>query len=341
MIANCLEFSSGVAVVGGVANDDAAAKFKNLYWMFVAQQRHYSQRNKEKDSRNMEAASTKAGVLSHLSLLEVQARSRRTQPQQQSRVKELKAKVEALKVQKQQLEAEIETHQNLQKLRLSLDKQCADEEDVEMEEDSENSQLLRLMARHTQLKDLLHAHHLIGGYDIIKTHQGKGVCVSLATAYEGVYLDTYNLEIDLKPTVKIGRHNIPPFIPVNSLAEVNDMQTNMRAFLDALSQHLNAFAGRKQQLKLLREQHKSVEVMESNVLCSILVLMFKVPSAKTAVLCTLDYTDHSSCLPTRVHFECEDKQLPDSDQWKKNCSLLMETPVHTALTAMKKMGDIV
>lgn len=44
-----------------------------------------------------------------------------------------------------------------------MDKQCShEEEDQEMDEDSENSQLLRLMARHTQLKDLLRAHHLIG-----------------------------------------------------------------------------------------------------------------------------------------------------------------------------------
>lgn len=43
-----------------------------------------------------------------------------------------------------------------------MDNRCADEEGEEMNEDSENSQLLRLMARHTRLKDLLHAHHLIG-----------------------------------------------------------------------------------------------------------------------------------------------------------------------------------
>lgn len=35
-----------------------------------------------------------------------------------------------------------------------------------------------------------------------------------------------------------------------------------------------------------------------------------------------------------------DKQLPDSPQWKKNCTLLMETPVHKALITMKKMGSI-
>ncbi|XP_044230295.1 centromere protein O [Thunnus albacares] len=289
----------------------------------------------------MQGASTK-GVLSHLSLLEVQARSRKAQPrQQQSRVKELKVKVEELIMQRDQLRAEIQTHQNLQKLRMSMDKQCAHEEDEEMDEDSEDSQILRLMARHTQLKDLLHAHHLIGGYDIIKTSQGKGVCVSLATAYEGTYLDTYNLEIDLKPTLRISRHNIPSFIPLNSLAEQSNMQTDIKGFLNTLSQHLNAFASRKQQLKLVKELfHKSVEVLESNVLCSILVLMFTVPRENTAVLCKLEYTDHTRCLPTQVNFECEDEKLPESPQWKENCSLLMETPVHQALITMKKMGNI-
>ncbi|XP_030574931.1 centromere protein O [Archocentrus centrarchus] len=297
----------------------------------------------------MEGATAK-GVLSHLSLLEVQARSRKGQPQQQSRVKEpqqqsrvkeLKAKVEALRIQREQLRAQIQIHKDLQRLRSRMNKQCADEEGENMEEDLENSKLLQLMARHTELKDLLHAHHLIGGYDIIKSDKGKGVCVSIATAYEGVFLDTFNLEIDLKPMVKISRHNIPPFIPVNGLAEQNNMQTDMTAFLDMLSQHLNAFAGRKQQLKLVQEQHKSVEVMESNVLCSVLVLLFTLPREKTAVLCTLDYTDHTRCLPTRVHFESEDKQLSDSPEWKKNWSLLMETPVHKALLTMKEMGNIV
>jgi hypothetical protein len=38
-------------------------------------------------------------------------------------------------------------------------------EDVDnLEDGSDNSQLLLMMARHTQLKDLLHAHHLIGRY---------------------------------------------------------------------------------------------------------------------------------------------------------------------------------
>lgn len=97
---------------------------------------------------------------------------------------------------------------------------------------------------------LFHSMVSPGGYDIVKTRQG--LCVSLATAYEGTYLDAYNLEIDLKPTLRIRRHNIPPFIPLNSLAEQSNMKTDIRAFLDTLSQHLNAFASRKQQLKLVK-----------------------------------------------------------------------------------------
>lgn len=43
-----------------------------------------------------------------------------------------------------------------------MDQQGADQDNEE--EIDENSQLLRLMARHTQLNDLLHAHHIIGTY---------------------------------------------------------------------------------------------------------------------------------------------------------------------------------
>lgn len=46
-------------------------------------------------------------------------------------------------------------------------------------------------------------------------------------------------------------------------------------------------------------------VMESNMLCSILVLLLSTPREKTTLLCTLNYTDHARCLPTGVHFDCE------------------------------------
>ncbi|XP_068194646.1 centromere protein O isoform X2 [Antennarius striatus] len=288
----------------------------------------------------MDGASA-TGVMSHLSLLEAKTTGRKAQPVQRSRVSELRAEVEALSARRDNLKAEIETYK-LQKIRSLMDQQSTHEDEEELGEDSEILELLRLMARHEQLKDLLYAHHIIGGYDIVKTHQGKGVCLLLTTSYQGVFLETYNLEIDLKPTLRISRHNVPPFIPLKSLEEQSSFQTDLRTFLDVLGQHLNAFAGRKQQLKFVKELHPSVEVMESNVLCSKLVMMFTVPTEKTAVLCSLDYTDHTKCLPTRVVLESEDNEaLPDSPEWKNFHSLLMNTPVHQVLITMKEMGIIV
>ncbi|XP_076013502.1 centromere protein O [Genypterus blacodes] len=297
----------------------------------------------------MDGASAR-GILSHLSLLEVQARSRKDEPQQQqeeededeeqSRLAELKAKVQELTAQRDQLKAEIDTYQTLAKLRSSTDKNCPEEEEA-MDEDSEHSQILRLMARHIQLKELLNVHFLLGGYHVSKSRHGKSMCVSLATAYEGVYLDTYNVEVDPKPPLRILRHDIPPFIPLNRLVEQSDMKTDIKVFLDALSELLNAYVGRKQQLKLVKEQHDSVQVMESNMLCSLLVLMFTVPREQTAVLCKLSYNDYTRTLPTQVTIECHDEELSDSPQWKKHCSLLQDAPVHTALATMRRMKDIV
>lgn len=76
--------------------------------------------------------------------------------------------------------------------------------------------------------------------------------MSLATGYKGTLFESYNLELDLKPTLRISRHDIPPFIPLNSLTEGNNLQTDMKGFLDNLSQHLNAYVGRRQQLKLVK-----------------------------------------------------------------------------------------
>lgn len=76
--------------------------------------------------------------------------------------------------------------------------------------------------------------------------------MSLPTGYRGALFESYSVEMDVKPTLRIGRHNIPPFVPLNSLAERSDLRSDVRSFLDALSQHLNAYVGRRQQLKLVK-----------------------------------------------------------------------------------------
>uniref|UniRef100_A0A3B3Z8J5 Centromere protein O n=1 Tax=Periophthalmus magnuspinnatus TaxID=409849 RepID=A0A3B3Z8J5_9GOBI len=253
------------------------------------------------------------GVLSRLSFLEAQSKQK-TGAQPQSRVQELKTKVEELKKQRDRLRAEIFVHQVTSEILLS----CL------------------LLGIHDFFLFIL------GGYDVIKTNQDKCLCFSLATAYQGDILETYNIEISVSQPLRIIRHNIPPFIPVMTLAEETDMQKNIRRFLDTLSLHLNAFTMRKQQLKLVKEQHLSVEVLETNALCSLLVLMLTEPNTNTALLCSLDYSDHTRGLPTRVTIQCEGTlDLSGSPQWQKNTALLQNTPVHEALQIMRKTGQII
>ncbi|KAF3845541.1 hypothetical protein F7725_008704 [Dissostichus mawsoni] len=66
--------------------------------------------------------------------------------------------------------------------------------------------------------------------------------------------------------------------------------------------------------------------MESNVLCSLIILMFKLPVEKKFVLCSLHYCDAS-----------RNNALPDSPEWKKT---LLETPLHKALSTMRNTGNI-
>ncbi|KAI4884583.1 hypothetical protein NFI96_034552 [Prochilodus magdalenae] len=253
--------------------------------------------------------------------------------QKQDNLEHLHAAVETLRAKRDQLCADTAALKNL--------KDELDQGQPLKEVMSDDSMQLLLKSRLMQLKDLQMAYQLIAGYDLIESKQSKSVCVSFRTAFEGVYLETYNVEIDLTRTVQITRHNIPPCVPLGRLAKDN-LQTDFKAFLEILSLHLNALAGRKQQISLIKEHTGTVEVIERNQLCNFLVLMCKTQEEnQPAVLCTLEYGELTQCLPTRVTIESENKTLVESPQWKKNQLLLMESPVHSALLTMRKMGSIV
>ncbi|XP_026085865.1 centromere protein O [Carassius auratus] len=277
------------------------------------------------------------GVLGHLMALEREGMGPQDQDESQ-RLEMLKVRAVTLRAQRDKLRRQADAVKIL-KDKISKDLPL-DDADADAAGGFIDLQKSLLTAWRMQLKDLQRAHHLIGGYDLVECKEGKSVCVSFHTAFEGVYLETYNMELDLTRTMQISRHNIPPSFPLESIAK-QTLQKDLKAFLQTLSQKLNALAGRRQQVCLLKELVGSVEVMESNQLCSILVLMCTAQGeTPKAVLCTLEYGDLTQCLPTRVSIECEDKTLSESPQWKKNQSLLLESPAHTALLTMRRMGSI-
>ncbi|KAL7873109.1 hypothetical protein AOLI_G00121800 [Acnodon oligacanthus] len=276
----------------------------------------------------------KQGVFDHLLMLEKAGTT--GQEQKQDHMKELHAAILTLRTKKEQLFAETAALKNVKD---KLDQGLPLEEE-ETDDFMQLEQFL-LKSRLWQLKDLQTAYHLIGGYNLIESKQGKSVCVSFRTAFEGVHLETYNLEMDLTRTVQIRRHNIPPCVPLERLVK-DHLQADFKTFLEILSLHLNALAGRKQQILLIKELIGTVEIIERNQLCNFLVFMCKIQEETEAtVLCTLEYGDLTQCLPTRVTIESENKTLAESPQWKKNQVLLMESPVHSALLTMRKLGSIV
>ncbi|KAG7328404.1 hypothetical protein KOW79_008348 [Hemibagrus wyckioides] len=268
------------------------------------------------------------GVFDHLMILE---RTEAAGHQDSDVLEELRTTAATLRAKRDRIRRETSAIKNLKdKMDQGLLLDEASEEKIEQ---------YLLMSQRMQFKDLQTAHRLIAGYNLVESKQGKSVCVSFHTAFEGVCLETYYIEADLTRKVQISRHNIPPFIPLEKLAKEN-LQTDFKGFLQTLNLYLNGLAGRKQQI-YLTEELGTVEVLEKNQLCNFLALMCKAPAeSDEAVLCTLEYGDLTRCLPTHVTIDSENKTLIESPQWKDNQVLLMETPVHSALLTMRKLGSI-
>ncbi|NWI85872.1 CENPO protein, partial [Pitta sordida] len=77
---------------------------------------------------------------------------------------------------------------------------------------------------------------------------------------------------------RIRRHSLPPFIPLERLAR-EFLPRDLRGFLARLSDHLNAFAGRRFQAEQLQERFSSwiKGTPQRNSLCNLLVFKYDIP----------------------------------------------------------------
>lgn len=78
-----------------------------------------------------------------------------------------------------------------------------------------------------------------------------GACLCISTAFEGTYLDSYYLHLRIKQPVQIQHHTVPAFIPLKQIAD-EYLQTDIKHFFSVLSDHLNAYVGRKFQAEQLQ-----------------------------------------------------------------------------------------
>ncbi|KGL88321.1 Centromere protein O, partial [Charadrius vociferus] len=237
------------------------------------------------------------GVFAYLEMLEARAHKAAVKQeeteQQEEKLARLKARVEELRLQRDELRAKVDLQQKRQ-----LGKEGG------VSNPAQPSARAVLEWKIKSIKAMLEVFYLTG---ISGKLTKRGVCFCISTAYEGTYLDSYHLDLLTKPEVQIYRHSVPIFIPLQQIAK-KYLQTDIRRFLSVLSDHLNAYAGRRYQADQLQE-HFSDQIegtLQRNSLCNLLVFNYKVPSkSKTFPFnVRLLYGDLCCSLPTEVVISC-------------------------------------
>ncbi|KAM7118096.1 centromere protein O isoform 1-T2 [Ciconia maguari] len=237
------------------------------------------------------------GVFAHLEMLEARACEAATKKEETERQEEklarLKARVEELRLQRDELQAKVDLQQKRQ----------LGKEGVASAPAQPSAQAV-LEWKIKSVEAMLQVFYLTG---ISGKLTKLGVCFCISTAYEGTYLDSYYLDLLTKPEVQIHRHSVPIFIPLGQIAK-KYLQTDIRRFLSVLSDHLNAYAGRRYQADQLQE-HFSDQIegtLQRNSLCNLLVFNYNVSSKRKTFLFNvrLLYGDLCCSLPTEVVISC-------------------------------------
>ncbi|NXI49023.1 CENPO protein, partial [Chloroceryle aenea] len=233
------------------------------------------------------------GLLAHLEVLEADAREASVKQEEEEKLEALKARAQKLRLQRDQLLAKV-----------SLQQKGHPEDAGATAAPAPPSAQDVLEWKLKSLKSTLQILYLTG---ISGKLTPRGVCFCISTAYQGTYLDSYYLELLSEPQVRIRRHSIPIFIPLEQISK-KYLQTDIRHFLSLLSNHLNAYVGRRYQADQLQE-HFSEQIkgtLQRNSLCNLLVFNYDV-SARSKTFpfrARLLYRDLCCSLPTEVTISC-------------------------------------
>ncbi|XP_051471106.1 centromere protein O isoform X2 [Apus apus] len=269
------------------------------------------------------------GVFTHLEMLERQAHQtalkQEEEEQQEEKLAMLKARVQELRLQRDQLQAKVDLQQNGQP-----GKEGA------VSDPAQPSARAVVEWKVKSIEAMLKLFYLTG---ISGKRTKRGVCFCISTAYEGNYLDFYYLDLLTKPEVQIHRHSIPIFIPLEQIAK-KYLQTDIRRFLSVLSDHLNAYVGRRYQADQLQEQFSDqiVGTMQRNSLCNLLVFNYNVSSKSQTFQFNvrLLYGDPCCSLPTEVTVS----STPDAPTFlaevaAAHSDLLRRLALHKAFPALR------
>ncbi|XP_042319637.1 centromere protein O isoform X2 [Sceloporus undulatus] len=277
-------------------------------------------------------ASLRNGVLSHLENLEAAAHEialkRGELKKQEEDMARMKQRLLKLRHQRDELRT---------KLSVFRSQLIAGRDTTNIDSNAtEAGQQALLQWKMETLKGLLQVFHLTGLSGRLTT---QGACLCISTAFEGTYLESYYLDLLIQQPVKIQRHSIPPFIPLEQIAQ-KYLHTDIKRFLSVLSNHLNASAGRKFQAHQLQEHFADFleGPLQENSLCSLLEFNYRLvrESETFPFTAKLTYGDPTSTLPTEATVTCKDAPASLAEVAADHMALFREKPlpkVFSAITA--------
>ncbi|KAJ7387463.1 hypothetical protein OS493_000792 [Desmophyllum pertusum] len=115
-----------------------------------------------------------------------------------------------------------------------------------------------------KLADLCDAYRLTG--ISVVSQEAKRTCFRCETFFNSRYHEPYYVEVELKDTtLKIHKHTVPYFIPIDTISQ-QYLNSDIKKFFMVISEHLNAFVARREQVHLCQEQHG--DKLEGEISCS-------------------------------------------------------------------------
>ncbi|XP_043551150.1 centromere protein O isoform X1 [Chiloscyllium plagiosum] len=201
-----------------------------------------------------------------------------------------------------------------------------------------------LKGRVKTLQDILDAYNLAGvSVKVREPSSTFSFCIS--TAHEGIYLDSYYLDIHTKHPCKIIQHNIPAFIPLEQTAR-KYLQNDLGQFMDVLRDALNAYASRRYQVEQLQvHYHTSLTgQVQKNAAYNLLKFQYPIQCGdmRHDVQVKLVYEDLACYLPTEVTLTCtaEDSESMRT-KLESHQQLFQNMELHRVFNSLKMQQEAV
>jgi len=122
-----------------------------------------------------------------------------------------------------------------------------------------------------------------------------GVCLD-TTSPSGAFLEPYYVVLQLEPLAP-HKHTIPYFVPVDKIAEAR-LNVSLQSFLDEISDYLQAFVMRREQLYRFKEAHPEIGFVEYST--PVDYIEVSNTSLERYVRIQLAYDDLKQVLPQRA-----------------------------------------